>query len=294
MSSVSAVDQGPIRVVVWDQRQPREQQAYDNFLGNEIAACLKSRGGLAVRSVGLDDPHQGLSAATLDPCEVLIWWGHARHGEISPETGKKIVARITSGRLSLIVLHSAHWSTPFVQAMEDRTRNDARRLFPRSRGEQVQFQFMPPAEPYAAPAKDAPLTPSCYPRKYPGGITSVRVELPNCCFPGNRADGKPGFLNTVRPDHPIAEGIPKEFTIPQTEMYDEPFHVPDPDVVIFEERWPTGEWFRSGAVWEIGSGKLFYFRPGHETYPIFKQQLPLRIVDNAVRWLAGETRRDPQ
>ena len=183
-----------------------------------IAACLKSRGGLAVRSVGLDDPHQGLSAATLDPCEVLIWWGHARHGEISPETGKKIVARITSGRLSLIVLHSAHWSTPFVQAMEDRTRNDARRLFPRSRGEQVQFQFMPPAEPYAAPAKDAPLTPSCYPRKYPGGITSVRVELPNCCFPGNRADGKPGFLNTVRPDHPIAEGIPKEFTIPDRDV----------------------------------------------------------------------------
>ena len=225
---------------------------------------------------------------------MLIWWGHARHGEISPETGKKIVARITSGRLSLIVLHSAHWSTPFVQAMEDRTRNDARRLFPRSGGEQVQFQFMPPAEPYAAPAKDAPLTPSCYPRKYPGGITSVRVELPNCCFPGNRADGEPGFLNTVRPDHPIAEGIPKEFTIPQTEIYDEPFHVPDPDVVIFEERWPTGEWFRSGAVWEIGSGKLFYFRPGHETYPIFKQQIPLRIVDNAVRWLAGETRRDPQ
>ena len=70
--------------------------------------------------------------------------------------------------------------------------------------------------------------------------------------------------------------------------------MPDPDVVIFEERWPTGEWFRSGAVWEIGSGKLFYFRPGHETYPIFKQQIPLRIVDNAVRWLAGETRRDPQ
>ena len=95
----------------------------------------------------------------------------------------------------------------------------------------------------------------------------------------------------MRPDHPIANGVPKEFSIPQTEMYDEPFHVPDPDVVIFEERWPTGEWFRSGMLWEIGGGRLFYFRPGHETYPIFKQQIPPRIIDNAVRWLAGETRR---
>ena len=59
MSSVSAVDQGPIRVVVWDERQPRQQQAYDNFLGNEIAACLKSRGGLAVRSVGWTIPTRG-------------------------------------------------------------------------------------------------------------------------------------------------------------------------------------------------------------------------------------------
>ena len=292
MSTAGSVDGGPIRVVVWDERQPRQQEAYANFLGNEIAANLESRGGLEVRSVGLDDPEQGLSGAILDGCEVLIWWGHARHGEISPQTGKEIVARISSGRLSLIVLHSAHWSTPFVEAMHERTRSDAKTLFPGSGGEQVEFQFIPPPQRYAAPAKDSPLTPSYYARKYPGGITRVSVELPNCCFPGNRADGKPGFLNTVRPDHPIADGIPREFSVPQTEMYNEPFHVPDPDEVIFEERWPTGEWFRSGAVWQIGAGKLFYFRPGHETYPIFTEQIPLRIIDNAVRWLAGETRRD--
>ena len=291
MSSVSAVDQGPIRVVVWDERQPRQQQAYDNFLGNEIAACLKSRGGLAVRSVRLDDPEQGLSVATLDSCEVLIWWGHARHAEITPETGREIVARISSGRLSLIALHSAHWSTPFVEAMHERTRRDAAQRFPDSGAEQVELEFVPPLRRYAAPVKDSPLTPSYYPRKYPGGITRVRVELPNCCFPGNRADAKPGYLNTVLSDHPIAIGIPGAFSIPQTEMYDEPFHVPDPDQVIFEERWPTGEWFRSGTVWEIGGGKLFYFRPGHETYPIFKQQIPLRIIDNAVRWLGEEMRR---
>ena len=71
----------------------------------------------------------------------------------------------------------------------------------------------------------------------------------------------------LRPDHPIAAGIPAEFELPQTEMYDEPFHVPEPDEVILEERWASGEWFRSGAVWKLGRGKVFYFRPGHETFP---------------------------
>ena len=72
-------------------------------------------------------------------------------------------------------------------------------------------------------------------------------------------------------------------------MYDEPLHVPAPDEVIFEDRWPTGEWFRNGMVWRIGRGRVFYFRPGHETYPIYRQPIPLRVIDNAVRWLAAET-----
>ena len=58
--------------------------------------------------------------------------------------------------------------------------------------------------------------------------------------------------------------------------------------VILEERWAGGEWFRSGAFWSISGGTVFYFRPGHETYPIYKQPIPLRIITNAVRFLAGQ------
>jgi trehalose utilization protein len=87
------------------------------------------------------------------------------------------------------------------------------------------------------------------------------------------------------PNHPIAEGIPATFELPQTEMYDEPFHVPEPDQVIFEERWEAGEWFRSGMVWNLGKGKVFYYRPGHETYPVYKEPIPLKILTNAARWL---------
>jgi trehalose utilization protein len=59
-------------------------------------------------------------------------------------------------------------------------------------------------------------------------------------------------------------------------MYDEPFHVPAPDAVVFEERWDKGQSFRSGCVWRVGKGDVFYFRPGHETYPVFRQPEPLR------------------
>ena len=82
----------PIRVVVWDERQPKQKEAYDNFLGNAVADHLKTLKGIEVKSVALDDPEQGLSKATLDNCDVLIWWGHQRHGEIKPETAKAIVA----------------------------------------------------------------------------------------------------------------------------------------------------------------------------------------------------------
>ena len=280
-------------VLVWDERQPRQQEAYANFLGNAIAAHLRAQGGMAVQSVGLDDPDQGLSDAALEASQVLIWWGHVRHREVSAETGRRILDRVIAGRLSLIVLHSAHWATPFVAAMDHRAREDAQRLFPDGRGERVEVEFVPPDNRYQAPARDAVVTPSHQVRKFPDGITRVRVRLPICCFPAWRADGKPSFSRTLLPEHPIAEGIPDQFSLPQSEMYDEPLHVPAPDEVIFEDRWPTGEWFRSGMVWQIGRGRLFYFRPGHETYPIYRQPIPLRIIANAVRWLAANTTPGP-
>jgi trehalose utilization protein len=68
-------------------------------------------------------------------------------------------------------------------------------------------------------------------------------------------------------------------------MYNEPFHVPPPDETVFEERWDTGEHFRSGHVWKIGKGRVVYFRPGHEIYPVYRQERPLRVIENACRWL---------
>jgi trehalose utilization protein len=276
---------GPIKVVVWDERQPSQRQAYDNFLGNRIADHLRSEPGLAVESVGNDDPGRGLSPAVLDDARVLVWWGHVRHKEIEPEVGKAIVERIKAGTLGLIALHSAHWSTPFVEAMNERARIDARARWSAS-GDKVEIKEIPPPQRYTSPKYDTRPTPYSTARKFPGGVTRVDLHLPICCFPAWAHAAAPSFSKTLKPDHPIAQGIASEFELPQTEMYDETFHVPDPDEVIFEERWAGGEWFRSGMVWNLGKGKVFYYRPGHETYPIYKQPVPLRIVTNAVRWMA--------
>jgi hypothetical protein len=62
---------------------------------------------------------------------------------------------------------------------------------------------------------------------------------------------------------------------------------PSPAKVVLEERWANGEWFRSGAVWQVGKGRVFYFRPGHETFAVSKEKPILQILKNAVRWLAG-------
>jgi trehalose utilization protein len=103
-----------------------------------------------------------------------------------------------------------------------------------------------------------------------------------------REDGKPETLKCVAPAHPIAQGV-GDFTIPVTEMYNEPFDVPTPEKVIFFSYWGAGEQFRSCMAWTVGKGRVVYFRPGHEAYPVFFQEQPLRVVKNSVYWCARRT-----
>lgn len=275
----------PIRVLIWDERQPEQKQAYANFLGNQIAAALQERAGLSIKSVGIDDDDKGLSSAYLRDCDVLIWWGHKRQAEITPEMTRPIIERIKDGAMSLIALHSAHWSTPFVEAMYERTRTQARKTLKRD-GAAVEIADVGPPKRYTTPKNTDRLTPYIDLRKFPDGKERAEVHLPICCFPAYRADGKPSQLRVLKLDHPIAQGLPEKLELARTEMYAEPFHVPEPDEVVLEECWASGDWFRSGMVWTIGKGRVFYFRPGHETYPVYKDKNALQVIENAVRWLA--------
>jgi trehalose utilization protein len=101
-----------------------------------------------------------------------------------------------------------------------------------------------------------------------------------------REIGEKERIWVVEPGHPIAAGLGEYFEIPQAEMYGEHFDIPAPDTLVFVSWFQGGELFRSGCCFHRGRGKIFYFRPGHETYPIYDQPEVQRVISNAVRWAA--------
>jgi trehalose utilization protein len=91
-------------------------------------------------------------------------------------------------------------------------------------------------------------------------------------------------LWNIAPSHEISAGIGEFIQIERAEMYGERFDIPEPDKVIFISWFEGGEVMRSGCTWERGNGRIFYFRPGHETYPIYHMPEIQRVIVNAVHW----------
>jgi trehalose utilization protein len=127
----------------------------------------------------------------------------------------------------------------------------------------------------------------------------------NCGFKKVDANKNEGFvqhLRVVSPMHPIAKGV-KDFDIPKTEIYGEPFEVPMPDAIVLYGHWDTGDSFPDVCCWTVGGkgvssaaakaanpgGRVVYFRPGHETFPIFHQPEVQRVVTNCVLWAAPKS-----
>jgi trehalose utilization protein len=91
-------------------------------------------------------------------------------------------------------------------------------------------------------------------------------------------------LWVVDPGHPIADGLGDALVFDETETYGEPFGIPEPDRLVFTSWFEGGEVFRSGCCFRRGRGRIFYFRPGHETYPIYHRDDVQQLLDNAVGW----------
>jgi trehalose utilization protein len=99
-----------------------------------------------------------------------------------------------------------------------------------------------------------------------------------------REAGERERIWVVNPGHPIASGLGEHFVIENEEMYGEAFSVPEPLETVFISWFAGGEVFRSGMTWRRGAGNIFYFRPGHETYPTYHQQEVQTVIRNAVHW----------
>ncbi|MEM6456637.1 MAG: ThuA domain-containing protein [Acidobacteriota bacterium] len=218
------------RVTVWnegrhEQHDPRVRAIYPDGIHGAIAQGLRDHGLDPVTTRTLDDPDQGLDAATLDATDVLLWWGHMAHDAVDDARVADVHARVLAG-MGLIVLHSGHASKIF------------------------------------------------------------RHLLGTTCALRWREAGERERLWTVAPAHPIAAGVPTTFALDEAEMYGEPFDVPQPDALVFLSWFAGGNVFRSGLCYQRGRGRLFYFRPGHETHDIYFHPIIRRILANAVRWAA--------
>jgi len=219
-----------VRVTVWNEfRHEKEDEAvkkvYPDGIHAAIAEYLGAQEGIEARTATLDEPEHGLTEAVLKATDVVIWWGHMAHDDVSDEVVERVRRRVLEG-MGLIVLHSAHFSKIFRSMMGT-----------------------------------------------------------NCSLKWREAGEKERLWN-IEPGHPITQGIGEYFEIPHTEMYGERFDIPTPDKLIFMSWFQGGEVFRSGCCWERGHGRIFYFRPGHETFPIFYDENVRKVLTNAVRWAA--------
>lgn len=177
----------------------------------------------------LEEPEHGLSKERLQTADVIVWWGHARHGQVEDEIAARVQTRVLQG-MGFVGLHSAHFAKPF------------KRL------------------------------------------------LGTGCGLRWRESGDLEKIWVTNPGHPIAQGIPEMFELEHEEMYGEPFGIPEPEEQVFMSWFSGGEVFRSGNCWHRGAGKIFYFRPGHETYPTYFDKNVQQVIANGIQWAMPEGR----
>lgn len=218
-----------VKALVWSEfTEPKD--VYPRGIHGDIADYLNSCEGVEARTAQLDDPEQGVSEEALKWADVLIWWGHIRHRDVTDESVQRIVRRVKEEGMGYFAIHSAHYSR---------------------------------------------------------GLIAL---LGTSCGLGSVGDGGAEYISVVASDHPIAKDV-EDFKIPNTEFFGEPFDVPEPEVVVFRSTFERGDdvWFRSGCCWTVGEGRVFYFRPGHETFPIMRQPEVQRVIYNATLWTAKRT-----
>jgi trehalose utilization protein len=220
----------PLNITIWNEfwherNNPVVGEIYPEGIHTVLADAMRQRGFESIRTATLDEPEHGLSQAVLDETDVLLWWGHKKHNDVSDEIAARVHARVLQG-MGLVVLHSGHFS----------------KVFKRLTG--------------------------------------------TACTVNWREDGERERIWVVTPEHPIAQGLGRYFELEKEEMYGEPFEVPAPDELIFLSWFKGGEVFRSGCCYVRGRGRIFYFRPGHETFPTYYDQTVQQVIANGIRWAA--------
>jgi trehalose utilization protein len=121
----------------------------------------------------------------------------------------------------------------------------------------------------------------------------LRRLLGTTCDLRWRNEGERELVWTVEPSHPIAAGVPNPIVIEAQEMYGEPFAIPAPEELVFISSFAGGEVFRGGCTWTRRAGRIFYFSPGDQDYPVYHHPDIKRVLANGVEWAAPRLRGVP-
>ncbi|NQD64906.1 trehalose utilization protein ThuA [Bacillus haikouensis] len=225
-----------VNITVWnenrhEQKSEKVREVYPDGIHGTIASFLGEE-SFNVRTATLDEEQHGLTDDVLKSTDVLLWWGHIAHEEVSDEVVEKVKQRVLDG-MGLIVLHSGHFSKIFKELMGT-----------------------------------------------------------SCDLKWREADEKERIW-IVDPSHPITAGLGEYIELDKEEMYGEHFDIPSPDQLVMVSWFEGGEVFRSGCTYQRGNGKIFYFRPGHETYPTYYNREVQKVIINAVEWAKPVNRSRP-
>lgn len=112
---------GPVRVTIWNEfiherRDERVRAIYPDGIHRTIADAIAPLGSFEVRTATLDEPEHGLGADVLAATDVLVWWGHVAHDQVSDAVVERVQREVLGG-MGLVVLHSGHFSRPFQRLM---------------------------------------------------------------------------------------------------------------------------------------------------------------------------------
>lgn len=123
---LTAANSSTRRVVVWSEGTANvdegSKKVYPQDINTAIAEGLKpiESEGWEIMKASLNDPEQGLPDDKLNQTDVLIWWGHKKHGEVKDELVSKIDQRVREGKMGFIGTHSCHFAKPFKKLMGTR------------------------------------------------------------------------------------------------------------------------------------------------------------------------------
>jgi len=217
-----------IRALVWGENVHESTNntvadLYPDGMHGCIAESLNKNPDITATTATLQEPEHGLTGSRLAQTDVLLWWGHAAHGDVDDTVVERVSEHVWAG-MGLIVLHSGHFA----------------KIFKRLMGSPCNLTW--------------------------------------------REAGEKERLWVTSRNHPIVQGLPLSFELEHEEMYGEPFGVPEPLETVFISWFQGGEVFRSGLTYRRGAGNVFYFRPGHETYPTYHDLNVQKVLNNAVLW----------